>query len=135
MNKVFILCVVLLLAALPASRADVKENYFERSGDKFTRGLSNVVFSFNDFLKPFEQNIQRDQMNRAIIASPFEGIFRMLGRTFVGIYEIGTFMIPQNPILNPAYQQVGIEEYMMEGHELTTQRHSVPDESRDRPWY
>ncbi len=139
MRKYFTTIVLLISfsTVVFAPRVFAKENnYFVRSGQKFSRGITNVVFCPSDFLKPLERNFQEDKVYRMVAVAPIEGVARILGRVLVGAYELTTFYIPQDPILKPVYYMPSIDEYIREGHVLKTQRPSVPTEnSKDAGWY
>ncbi|MBI4357744.1 MAG: exosortase system-associated protein, TIGR04073 family [Candidatus Omnitrophica bacterium] len=98
-------------------------NYFSRSGEKFGRGATNVVFSPLEILKSMERGLEMDQAYRAVLIGPFRGIFNMIGHAFVGTYEMVTFWIPQDPILKPTYVYPGLKEYL---HEKNDPRVDAP---------
>lgn len=108
----FAVMVVLFFFFVPSGWSD--GNYFTRSGEKFGRGVSNVVYSPLEVLKSMERGFEGDQPYRALLIDPFRGIFWTVGRVLVGSYEIVTFWIPQGPILKPAYVSASLREYLDE---------------------
>ena len=109
-------------AGPPAGEAG--ENYFKRSGEKLGRGAFNIVFSPLEITKAMESDFEEGQPYKMFFLAPIEGVLKTGGRILVGTYEVATFIIPQKPILKPAYITPNIQEYTEAKHESKT----------DRPW-
>lgn len=107
-----------------SAEAWASDNYFNRSGEKLARGVTNIVFSPMEIFKSIEDDFLHDQIPRMITVAPFEGILRMFGRVLVGCYETATFYVPQKPILKPAYVFQNLPEYAK----------SSSDVKLDAPW-
>lgn len=101
------------LALLPPAYAEA--NYFTRCSEKLGRGASNIIFAPIAAARTLERDLERDQLYRLLLVAPLEGVARTMGRMIVGIYEMATFWVPQEPILTPAYQTPSIPEYFDEG--------------------
>ena len=81
------------------------------------RGAYNIVLSPLEVSRSIEQGIEEGSLYKPFFISPFEGLAKMIGRIFVGIYEVATFPIPQDPILKPVYISPTIGEYLKEKNE------------------
>ena len=76
---------------------------------KMGRGLNNMfeVFRGGELRRSIEQTAVLDGPDLSFTAGALHGINRSLGRTFVGVYEVLTFPIPNGapndygPILHP----------------------------------
>jgi len=101
--------VLVFIVAAPVSFA---ANYFTQSGGKLSRGASNIVASIGEIPKTMERHIERGKLFSVIFVGPAEGIFQMGRRAIVGSYEVGTFWIPQKPILKP--MSPSIQDYLDE---------------------
>ena len=93
------------------------DGYFNRSGEKFGRGVVNIAFSGLEIPKSIEEGIENDQPYKTVLVNPVHGVFSMLGRVLVGAYEVTTFWIPQRPILKPPYVMPGIRDYLKEKYD------------------
>ncbi|OGX03205.1 MAG: hypothetical protein A3G87_02805 [Omnitrophica bacterium RIFCSPLOWO2_12_FULL_50_11] len=111
--KIYVTAFVICIALLP--NAFGEGSYFAQSGEKLGRGASNIVFAPLAAARTIERDIERDQPYRLVLVAPVEGTLRMVGRMAVGVYEMATFWVPQQPILKPAYQMPSIKEYLDEG--------------------
>lgn len=88
--------------------------YFGRAGEKLGRGVVNVTWFPVEITKAYEQDIREDHFYKLFLVSPARGLFNGLKRLTVGVYEIGTFFIPQDPIVKPAYIMPGIKDFFSE---------------------
>jgi putative exosortase-associated protein (TIGR04073 family) len=114
--------ILIVLFLIPNAWA--KDNYFKRSTEKLGRGMYNIVFSPLEITKAIESDFEEGQPYKMVFLAPMEGILKTGGRILVGTYEVATFIIPQKPILEPAYITPNIQEYTEAKHESKT----------DRPW-
>jgi putative exosortase-associated protein (TIGR04073 family) len=86
-----------------APNAQAEGNYFERTGEKISRGLYNIVFSPFEISKAIESEVEEGQPFKTVTIAPAKGVFKMAERILVGSYETVTFLIPQDPIFKTPY--------------------------------
>lgn len=70
--------------------------------DKIERGLMNSALGWTELMRTpidWAERPDRGVFSALTFGIPY-GFFRMLGRTFVGIYEIATCYAPQKPIFS-----------------------------------
>ena len=109
--------VVILIAALFAMTvlsqdawADASDgnNYLVGSAKKLGRGLHDVVFCFGEMAYRFEE-ANEDAVRSSshhfgqIPTAFFIGIGHTVKRAVVGVFEVATFFVPQDPILTPEF--------------------------------
>ena len=72
---------------------------------KLGRGLSNVLCGWLEIPSTMEQQYRTSDTATSMLASPFIGLLKGIGRTAVGVYETVTFVVPipanYEPILPP----------------------------------
>ena len=71
--------------------------------EKLSRGATNIVFGWTEVLRtPVEmgEGPQNSKFKAFAVGVPY-GIFRFIGRTVVGFYEVATCYAPQPPIFAP----------------------------------
>ncbi|MBN1689309.1 MAG: exosortase system-associated protein, TIGR04073 family [Candidatus Omnitrophica bacterium] len=71
--------------------------------EKVTRGFTNVLYGWTEMARtPIDwgERIDKGKIQAVAIGIPY-GILRMVGRTVVGVFEIGTCYVPQEPIFSP----------------------------------
>ena len=78
-------------------------DYTDRSFDKLGRGLHDVVFCLGEIPYQMGQKRREHGVYGAMTSGFFSGIHHTALRAVVGIYEIATFYIPQEPILDPEF--------------------------------
>ena len=91
-------------------------NYAKRSATKLGRGVTNIIFCPRDLWKAVERSIEEGKTYEIFPISPIKGVFWTLGRLFVGVYEVTTFWVPQEPIIKPVYFTPSIKEYYKEDY-------------------
>lgn len=108
-----LIVIVLLLFFFSVKSAYCGWDYFPKIGEKFGRGLYNVMYSWLEVPKSIEQGIIEDRPYKAISIDPLRGLCWMVGRIGVGSYEIISFPFPQKPILRPTYIVKDLRGYLI----------------------
>lgn len=104
-KSVFILIFVLLinLCVFDSAFAVQHESYSRQVLHKLGRGLHDVVLSPIEVPRLIYKEFELNGPVASIFAGPFEGLGYMVRRLLVGVYEVVTFPIPQDPILDPEF--------------------------------
>ncbi len=83
-------------------RMNQRGQYELEVSEKLTRGINNTIYGWTEMARTpidWAERPGRGVLGALILGVPY-GFFRMLGRTFVGIYEMGTCYAPQKPIFS-----------------------------------
>lgn len=105
---------LLFLAAVPLPAAagydykfdsrEVTIGQFESEiSSKLVRGVENTLYGWTEMFRiPAEWSgrIDRGTFQAVTLGIPY-GMFRFVGRTIIGVYEITTCYAPQGPIMAP----------------------------------
>lgn len=74
---------------------------------KLGRGLANTASGWLEVPAEIFREADRHADIGGFIAAPFKGLFKAVGRTVVGIYEVATFIIPlpsqYRPLIEPEF--------------------------------
>ena len=105
---------VSLLGLVILFQNGVHAEYFARTGEKLGRGVVNLTGFPVEITKAYEKDVREDHFYKLLLVSPMRGLANGLKRLAVGVYEVGTFWIPQGPILKPAYITPDIKEFFSE---------------------
>ena len=83
---------------------EVKSGQFESEmAAKIERGATNVLFGWTEIFRTpadWASNPEHGKFQAVVIGIPY-GVIRAVGRTGVGVYEMVTFFVPQEPIFYP----------------------------------
>ena len=77
-------------------------NFESEMSGKFERGLTNTLYGWMEIVWTPTEMINEpvhDTMDPFMIGIPY-GIFRTIGRTLIGVYEVATCYAPQKPIMS-----------------------------------
>ena len=108
--KIGILLIVAILSSLSAAYAkyeykfdehiDAYGPYESEISTKLTRGITNTLYGWTElFQTPIRMSEgPRNHIVTGVLLGVPYGIFRFVGRTVVGVYEIVTCFVPQKPI-------------------------------------
>ena len=81
---------------------DATKGQFESSiTAKLTRGVTNTLFGWTEIMNTPVQmaaGIEHGALYSTVFGLPL-GVFRFVGRTLVGVYEVATCYAPQAPIM------------------------------------
>lgn len=83
------------------SKEDLKSQFESGTGEKLSRGLTNIIFGWTEIAHTPAQmaaGIEHGAVSSFLIGVPY-GILRFGGRTLVGCYEVLTCYAPQSPIM------------------------------------
>ena len=78
-------------------------DYAGRSFEKLGRGLHDVVFCLGEIPYQMAQKNQEHGVFRAMTTGFLSGLDHTALRAVIGVFEIVTFYVPQEPILNPEF--------------------------------
>ncbi len=82
----------------------VKMGQFESEiGAKLGRGATNILYGWTEIARTatrWSGEPEHGFWEAVTIGIPY-GVFRMMGRTIVGVYEVATCYAPQKPIFSP----------------------------------
>ena len=78
-------------------------SYPARIGGKLGCGIANVVTGIAEIPKTIMATNRTEGPAYAATAGFMTGLVHMMGRTLSGAYDLVTFMIPTQPIVNPDY--------------------------------
>lgn len=74
---------------------------------KLSRGLANTTFGWLEIFAEVFRESERSHDFLGLMAAPFKGIAKAIGRTVVGVYEVTTFIIPipsrYRPLIEPEF--------------------------------
>lgn len=71
---------------------------------KLGRGAANITTGWMDVFKEIDKQSDEAGMLAGATVGPVKGIFKAVGRTLVGAYEVVTFLIPTyKPIIEPEF--------------------------------
>ncbi len=111
--KKILLAVVFCSLFMPSAHATFDYRYDSKEANtgqfesviatKLTRGVTNILFGWTEIIRtPVQMSagIEHGALYSTIIGIPY-GVFRFVGRTLVGVYEVATFYAPQGPIMPP----------------------------------
>lgn len=90
------------------SKDDLKGQFESSSGEKLSRGLTNILFGWVEIAQTPAQRaagIEHGKVNAFLLGLP-HGLMRFAGRTLVGCYEVATCYAPQSPIMPDLAGQV-----------------------------
>ena len=95
------------------------EPYIDSVTRKLSRGVTNVAFGWMEVFQQMSREYHKDERSneylRPLVYGTNKGRTRVIGRLFVGLYEIVTFWIPQQPIIEPefvvAFQGSDVQRY------------------------
>jgi putative exosortase-associated protein (TIGR04073 family) len=104
-----ITCIAALLVCLATGSASVchaEERYGSRSytgtvGEKFGIGFSNAATGWVEIPKTMYVSSLQEGLASGLTLGFFKGIVNTLGRTFMGVADMTTFMIPTKPMITP----------------------------------
>ena len=109
-NTAFIIIILLLSVVVFNSVSFAQEvvvqqseSYFDRSLHKLGRGVHDVLFCPAELAVWIRKDFREGTIPQAVTAGFVKGIGHMVARAAVGVYETGTFLVPQKPILNPEF--------------------------------
>ena len=104
----FLIIATVLLCATPSYGQDVI--------NKLGRGVANLFTGWIEFPKEIINVTSSDGDVKGLFVAPIVGLWKALGRTFVGLYEIVTFPIP----LPAGYEPIVYPEYVIGEDDLMT---------------
>ena len=78
-------------------------NYADRSFDKLGRGLHDVLFCLGELPYRMAEKHREHGVYGAVTSGLFSGLHHTALRAAVGVFEIVTFYVPQEPILDPEF--------------------------------
>lgn len=74
---------------------------------KLSRGLVNTAFGWVEIPAEIFREAERSADVGGFMIAPFKGLFKAIGRTVVGVYEVVTFIIPipsrYRPLIEPEF--------------------------------
>ena len=82
------------------SRENAYGQFESEISSKLTRGVINTATGWMEIFRTptyWGESIEHNWFSTAVIGVPY-GLFRFMGRTFVGVYEVATCFVPQGPI-------------------------------------
>jgi putative exosortase-associated protein (TIGR04073 family) len=83
------------------SKEDLKGQFESGTGEKLTRGVTNVLFGWMEIAQTpakMAAGIERNAATAFLLGVPY-GVVRFAKRTVVGCYEVATCYAPQSPIM------------------------------------
>lgn len=96
-----LLCVLFPFSANAA--ADFNDSYIDKSLHKLGRGIHDTLFCFGELPYQMSRTHEVHGVLGAATVGVVKGVGRTIGRLVVGVFEIGTFYWPQEPILEPEF--------------------------------
>ncbi len=102
MTKYFklVFMISLFLQGVDFAQAD---SYPDQVGEKLAVGSSNIALSWLEVPKNILVTSHQYNILMGISAGTIKGVLHMMGRTFCGAFDLVTFPIPSESIVNPAY--------------------------------
>ncbi len=70
---------------------------------KLSRGLTNIAYGWTELAQAPIRTAEEptDGFWKTTFVGVPKGFGRFLGRTFIGVYEVATFYVPQKPLISP----------------------------------
>lgn len=88
-----------LFTAAPAIAGD----YAADSGAKFTRGLANTATGWGEIPKNIANESREHNAFVGLTYGTVKGTAHTLGRTAVGVFDLGTFFVPTKELVHATY--------------------------------
>ena len=93
----------------PPDMENINRGVFESEiGGKLSRGIANTAWGWTEMvITPVNMggDPRHGIMSALVLGVPY-GVFRAIGRTLVGVYEVSTCYAPQKPIFKPIEGEV-----------------------------
>ena len=103
MGKTIKLSLVLSFLFLFSSQAAAADSYVSQSGEKLLCGITNVFTGFVELPKNVILKSQQEDGFYGVALGLGTGIAHSFFRTFVGLLDVVTFIIPTYPSVTPNY--------------------------------
>ena len=103
MGKTIKLSLVLSFLFLFSSQAAAADSYISQSGEKLVCGITNVFTGFVELPKNVILKSQQEDGFYGAAVGLGAGIMHSVLRTFVGLLDVVTFVIPNVPSVSPNY--------------------------------
>ncbi len=85
------------------SISQAADDYGNRIGVKFSRGLANTVTGWVELPKDIALESKERNIFSGITLGTVKGTFQTVGRTAVGAVELATFVVPNDDIVHERY--------------------------------
>jgi len=80
-----------------------QESYSDSIIHKFSRGFANATTGWVELPKNIVNESKATNVGYGITIGLFQGVIHTVGRTLIGVVELGTFLIPNNEFIHPRY--------------------------------
>ncbi|MDQ6954177.1 MAG: exosortase system-associated protein, TIGR04073 family [Mariprofundaceae bacterium] len=98
-NILAVTAVALLTLGSPALAA----NYASDTGEKFSRGLVNTATGWGEVPKNIVLETKNSNIFIGLTYGTVKGVVHTVGRSVVGVLELGTFFIPSSEVVQSTY--------------------------------
>ncbi|RMH50776.1 MAG: exosortase system-associated protein, TIGR04073 family [Zetaproteobacteria bacterium] len=88
--------------ATPTATA-AEQGYAQSVADKFARGFANTATGWLELPKYVIHEGHGNHIFRGLTVGLLEGVMHTVGRTLVGVVDLGTFFVPTPEIVHPRY--------------------------------
>jgi len=78
-----------------------QESYSGSVADKFSRGFANTTTGWLELPKEIINESRAHHLGYGVTIGLFHGIINTIGRTLIGVVELGTFFVPNDAFIHP----------------------------------
>jgi len=94
-------------------------SYSDGVVDKFSRGFANTATGWMELPKNIVNESRASNVGYGITLGLFQGVIHTVGRTLIGVVELGTFFIPNAAFIHPRFVWSPLEENTSYGSQTT----------------
>jgi len=94
---------IVMAAALFAATPLMAGEYGNDVGNKFTRGLANTATGWGEIPKNIANESSHSNVLVGITWGTVKGAAHAIGRTGVGVFDLGTFFVPSDEYVHSTY--------------------------------
>lgn len=81
---------------------ETSRGYTGTAAEKFGTGVTNVATGWVEIPKTMYVSSMQDGLPSGLTLGVFKGVANTLGRSFMGLADMMTFMIPTKPMVTPS---------------------------------
>ncbi len=82
------------MSVIGTDTQEVHEGYWNGAFHKLGRGVTNSLFGWLEIPVQMDRRYNKRDTASGMVTGAFEGLFKGIGRTAVGLFETATFFIP-----------------------------------------
>jgi len=80
-----------------------QESYSDSMVHKFSRGFANTTTGWLELPKNIINESRASNVGYGVTVGLFQGVIHTIGRTLIGVVELGTFFVPNTAFIHPVF--------------------------------